>query len=65
MTYVTKDFTRVEGPYIIGDFDKVLTRQLREFYERIPYDWQDSIRELATSYMVIFQVLQRSAKKSH
>lgn len=50
MTYVTKDYTRVEGPYIIGDFNKVLTRQLREFYERQEYEWQESIRLLATSY---------------
>lgn len=47
MSYVTKDFTRVEGPYVVGDLSKKLTWQLKEFYgygDLKP--WQDKLKQI-------------------
>lgn len=47
MDYVTKDFTRCEGPFVVGDLNKPLTWQLKEFYgygSLMP--WQAEIKEI-------------------
>jgi len=46
MDYVSKDFTRLDGPFEVGSFNKVLTWQLNEFVKYGLWHWQQKVYDL-------------------
>jgi hypothetical protein len=46
MDYVTKNYTRIEGPWEVKDFNKILTWQLKEFNTYGLWHWQQKIKDL-------------------
>ena len=46
MDYVTKNYTRIEGPFEVNDFTKILTWQLQEFNTYGLWHWQQKIKDL-------------------
>lgn len=46
MDYVTKDYSKIAGPWKIDEFAKVLTWQLKEFFEFGLWHWQQKVADM-------------------